>query len=293
MHTALEHMPYCGLPPTPVNLWSRWNLDPVLIAALLLAAALYALGVARTSRSSRPFSHGRQALFYCGWILTAAALTSPLCPLSVALFSARVGQHMILTLIAAPLVASGHPGIAYSALFSADAKRTRRDPPARSPMIAAAAFATMLWLWHSPYAYDETFASTTVYWTMHITLFGSALWLWTCLLDREASNFVKAIGASVISSVQMGFLGAVILFAHAPLYAPHALTTAAWGLTAMQDQQLGATIMWAPGCLIFLAASMYGLWFVLEGAEPQERPAPTALSISVAKLKSADGRIRG
>lgn len=294
MLAASKYIPYCGLPPTPANLWLRWNLDPVLISALIIAAALYAAGVARLQRTSGASSRRRQALFYSGWALTAAALISPLCPLSVALFSARVGEHMILTLVAAPLVAAGHPGIAYSALFSGDAAHMRRDPLARAPIAAAAAFATLMWFWHSPAPYDETFASTTAYWAMHITVYGSALWLWSCLLDREPASFAKALGAGSISCVQMGFLGAIVLFAHNPLYAPHALTTAAWGLTPLQDQQLGATIIWAPGGLIFLAVSMYGFWLLLTRSEAARRRAPaSASSLPITALKPAGGRARG
>ena len=42
-----------------------------------------------------------------GWLLLSLAFISPLCNLSVALFSARVAQHMAITLIAAPLIARG------------------------------------------------------------------------------------------------------------------------------------------------------------------------------------------
>ena len=49
-------------------------------------------------------------------------------------------------------------------------------------------------------------------------------------------------------------------------YAPHALTTMAWGLTPLQDQQLGGSIMWVPGCIVFLVVAMFGLRRVLEPA---------------------------
>ena len=51
-----------------------------------------------------------------GQALTSAALVaflfiSPLCAASMALFSARVGQHLLLTLIAAPLIAAALPKV--------------------------------------------------------------------------------------------------------------------------------------------------------------------------------------
>ena len=57
----------------------------------------------------------------------------------------------------------------------------------------------------------------------------------------------------------MGVLGALITFASHPLYRVHALTTAAWGLTPLHDQQLGGVIMWVPAGVIFLVAIVHAL----------------------------------
>ncbi len=236
--TSPPIVPYCGLPPIPSALWSRWNVDPVLILSLLLIAALYVFA-ARLVAPAR----GRQACFYAGWAVTALALLSPLCALSVSLFAARVGQHMILALVAAPLVAAGRPG----------------KLPRAHPIAAAALFAMALWFWHAPAPYAATFRSDVVYWLMHLSTFGAAVWLWSSLLDHPPAQNMQATLAGLFSTVQMGLLGALITLAPRPLYAPHALTTVAWGLSPLQDQQLGGAIMWIPGCIVFLAVAMLGL----------------------------------
>src|SRR5690348_11838360 len=180
-------LPYCGAPPVPNMIWSRWNLDPVLIAILIAVVLGYIWGAARLNRKIRVLGEGRQALFYCGWILASLAFVSPLCPLSVALFSARVGQHVILTMAAAPLIAAGMPAAALFALLPRRFENCA-DPLARSPLISAALFALFLWFWHTPYAYAETFTSFLMYWLMHLTLFGSAIWLWAGVInDRPAT----------------------------------------------------------------------------------------------------------
>src|SRR5436309_6637738 len=102
-------IPYCGAPPVPGDL--HWNLDPVLISLLIALAAAYFL--AARSHSS-PTQRG---FFVIGLVIASLALISPLCNLSVALFSARVAQHMILTLIAAPLVVAGRPERAIKAVL--------------------------------------------------------------------------------------------------------------------------------------------------------------------------------
>jgi len=281
--TPLSAIPYCGPPPVPDAIWSRWNLDPILIAALCAAAALYAAGAVREARAGHRLSRSSIALFYGGWLTAAAALVSPLCPLSVSLFAARVSQHAILGLVAAPLIVLGSAGSACRALVPG----IRTAAPGGSaipsaPLCASGAFAAMLWLWHAPGPYAATFASSGVYWLMHLSLFAAALWLWQGLLDRSPRKTMHRVAAGLISSTQMGFLGALITLAPRPLYEPHALTTAAWGLTPLQDQQLGGGIMWVPGCLVFLAASVLAFWPLSRGdARRTATPSRTAIGMEV------------
>lgn len=252
-------IPYCGAPPLPAQLWARWNLDPILIGALLALLAVYVAGSAGERR-------WRRASFLAGWIIGSLALISPLCPLSVSLFAARVGQHMVLTLVAAPLVSLGRPLAAYARTL-----RTGPPPAGRQALAAAAAYAAGLWVWHAPYPYAATFLSTAVYWMMHITLIGAAIWLWSEILNGEPS--LARAGAAAFSMVQMGFLGALITLSSRPLYAPHLLTTAAWGLSPLEDQQIGGAIMWVPGTALFLAV---GAWMALRLLRPRlaEYPQP-------------------
>jgi putative membrane protein len=268
-------IPYCGLPPSPETLWSRWNLDPILISALVLLAGLYALGAWRAHEPGRAMPTWRRASFCIGWAITAAALISPLCPLSVSLFAARIGQHMVLVLIGAPLVAAGRPFATVSNLWRTS--ELGRDSNAAAPICAAALFAVLLWFWHAPAPYAETFRSTFVYWSMHITLYGTALWLWSSLIDAPAEKVFHTILAGLISSLQMGFLGAVITFAPRPLYTPHLLTTAPWNLTPLQDQQLGGALMWVPGGAVFLTIAMLVLWRDLMRSDLPENSMPAKM----------------
>jgi len=242
----LETLPYCGLPPAPGELLHRFNLDPVLIAVLALLAGWH-IGSLR-SRDGRIRATG-------GWVLACFAFISPLCALSVSLFSARVAQHMILVLLAAPLIASGW------------------TESSRKPALlwaAAAMFFIALWFWHMPVPYDATFASTMLYWSMHVTLFGSALLLWHELLNHRHDRLGDVLAAGALTSMQMGLLGAVLTFATHPLFLWHLTTTRAWGLTALRDQQLGGVIMWVPGITLFLWTALRSLrraWLSLERVE--------------------------
>jgi putative membrane protein len=234
---VLSPIPYCGAPPLPGELLGRFNLDPVLIGSLLFLAVLHVRAIRRTSVSG--YVAG-------GWLVAAVAFISPLCALSVSLFSARIGQHMILILIAAPMIAVGWA--------PRGAHRGRWHS-----WTAAAAFFGLLWFWHMPLPYEATFTSTPVYWLMHVTLFGSAILLWREILHHPSERALEALAVGVLSSMQMGLLGAILTLAQHPLFAPHLLTTPVWGFTPLEDQQLGGALMWVPGIALFLWTSLRSL----------------------------------
>lgn len=255
---AAAYIPYCGSPPVPGNL--AWNTDPFLIGALAAVAALYA-GACRKP-GAPPVA--RQICFYAGWTIAAAALVSPLCHMSVALFSARVAQHMVLALVAAPLVVLGLPFAALGRLLP---EAARGDAPwlsgGRLHAAGAFAFAIALWTWHLPGPYDATLQSDLAYWAMHLTTFGAALLLWQALflhLDHLGAAILVGLG----TTIQMSLLGALLSLSAHPLFAPHFGTTWPWGLSPLDDQQLGGLVMWVPGGILFTVYSLTALGLGLQ-----------------------------
>lgn len=242
----IQQLPYCGAAPIPGALDGRFNLDPVLIGALI-ALCLWQWTAAKR-RPGRYYALG-------GWLIAGAAFLSPLCALSVALFSARVAQHMILVLAAAPLIALGLPG-------------SRPEGSTWPLWTSSALFFLALWIWHMPVPYDATFESVSLYWMMHVTLFGSAIWLWRELLHHPAERTIAALAAGTGTFVQMGLLGAVLTFADHAMFRWHLTTAPAWGFTPLQDQQLGGIFMWVPGTALFLWTAIRSVARLWHSAEP-------------------------
>ena len=231
-------IPYCGSAPAPGAL--HWNLDPLLI--LVLGALTVACVSFARSHGTAKRDMGACAI---GWLILSLAFISPLCNLSVALFSARVTQHMAIVLLAAPMIARG--------LVFAPAGRR---PWTGIAWAAAAAFAAIFWIWHSPAFYDETLRSNVVYWLMHVTTIAAALALWVAVFYSTAP---LAFLILFVSGLQMSLLGALLTFAAVPLFSVHEFTTATWGLTWLQDQQLGGLVMWVPAGLLLTAYSALAL----------------------------------
>lgn len=233
-------IPYCGAAPVPGELFARWNLDPVLLLGFAIAIAAYV-----RFGSMDPARRGWFAAAIC---ILSILFVSPFCALTSALFSARVAHHVLLTAVAAPLLAAALPG------------RVRGGVA-----IWAGVHALAFWLWHAPPVYGWALSSHGAYWLMQASLLGSAVMLWSAV---RAAPMPAAIVALLGTMVQMGLLGALITFAPVPLYAPHTIGPIAWGFTPLEDQQLAGLIMWAPGAALYLAAALALLsrWFAREQA---------------------------
>ncbi len=248
MSGAQIWIPYCGAGPTPAELALRWNLDPVLLAAMVTAVAGY---VAWRRRGGQ----GRDLLAAAALVVAVIAFVSPLCALSSALFSARVTHHALLTAVIAPLAVFALP----------------RLPRVRTPLVVAVVVqALAFWLWHSPPLYAWALGADAAYWLMQATLLAASVLFWSSARQAAAPAAALALLATL---VQTGLLGALITFAARPLYEPHLLTTAAWGLTPLADQQLAGLIMWAPMAGFYLLAALAMVGRSL-GPEPARR-APT------------------
>lgn len=238
MEEPTRWMPYCGEAPGPEIWLSRWNLDPVLGAALLLLAlALFRSSVGHDLKLQRLRS------LRGAWALTVVLYVSPLCALSSAFFTVRVLHHIALVLVMAPLLVYGlEPWL-------------RRLPGSLWSSTAIAAI--VFWAWHAPAPYAAALSSVLMYALMQFTLLASAMGFWIAI---RRSSPTAAMGAILVTTVLMGLLGALITFAGRPLYAPHFASALSWGVSPLEDQQLAGITMWAPGSIAYLAAAMWIGW---------------------------------
>jgi putative membrane protein len=224
-------IPYCGPGAVPADFWGAWNLDPWLLGGLLAMALGWLWVRAGDGRAD--------GWFVSGWGALVLAFVSPLCALSAALFVARIGHHLVLVAVAAPLLALA---------------LRQRWPAAALPVVQLAIVHTVLfWVWHAPAPYAAAMGHHGVYWLMELSLLGSALLFWLACFDRRAGLGV-VVPAIVGVMAQMGLLGALLAFARSPLYVAHELTTWPWGLSPLEDQQLAGLVMWVPGALPYLVA---------------------------------------
>ncbi len=243
------------------NLWLAWTLDPFLLLglALILGTYFYALGpLRRRWGGAEPVDRARVAWFVSGWLVLALALLSPLDTLGDEfLFSAHMIQHMLIAIVAPPLLLLGIPAWMLAPLFKSEtARRVARW--VAHPVVAFGVFQADIWLWHAPALYDLTLTNDAVHIIEHLSffLFGLLYWLPvmspTPAIPRMSKAF--AILYLFVGCQPMVALGALITFATQPLYQPYVEAPRVWGLSPLGDQQLGGLIMWLPSNIPYLIA---------------------------------------
>jgi putative membrane protein len=274
-----------GKPHNPGDLWHTWSFDPVSVICLAVSALIYIGGVHRLWKDAGRY-HGvslREALLFAGgWTALFIALVSPLHPWGEVLFSAHMTQHEILMLIAAPLLAWSRPLIA--ALWAIPlAWRKRigaavRWAPVKSvwqfiaaPFAAWIIHALALWLWHIPSLFQATLESDLVHTLQHASFFLTALLFWWSIIavPRGVANYGAGVLYLFTTSIHSGLLGAFLTFTQTVYYPAYSKTTESWGLSPIEDQQLGGLIMWAPSGLVYIFAGllMFAAWL----AESEKR----------------------
>lgn len=257
-------------PLTTEDLWRAWEWDPPTVICLGISALLYGMGIRQLWRTMRP-GHGirywEAGCFVAGWFSLVIALLSPLHPWGRVLFSAHMTQHEILMLVAAPLMVLGRPMVAFlKALGPGRARVWVGLMQASSwsgfwsrmthPLAAWFIHAVVLWVWHIPAWFEATIDHEWVHALQHLSFFGSALLFWWAVMHgrHKVMGFGMAVLYLFTTAIHSGGLGALITFAGTVVYPAYGSTAPAWGLTAMEDQQLGGLIMWVPGGLVYLIA---------------------------------------
>lgn len=184
----------------------------------------------------------RPWLFVAGVLVVLVAVVSPLEREASLSFAVHMIQHMLMVLVAAPLISMS---------------RVVGSGPRflRSIVVVWALHAVALWAWHMPALYDAGMRSDPLHGLEHLSFLVTAVLFWSCVIDSAEHRFTR-VGLVFATMLQSGALGVVLAFASSPLYEWH-LRYAGPG-EVLADQQLAGAIMWIPPGIVYLAV-MLGL----------------------------------
>lgn len=250
-----------------------WPFDPVILVPMVISALVYALGVARlwpriTHRGS--LHTWRILAFALGWLSLALALLSPLDTLADISFAAHMAQHVILAVIAPPLLILGRPIGPFMFAFPCAWRRplgqrfftglprTLWRTFTKMP-VAASVHGIVVWLWHLPFTYEAALANNAVHHLEHFSLLGSALLFWWSVIysGRQGRlGYGSGVIGLFLTAMHMKLLGILIALAPVPLYPSYAVSTSPWGLSVLEDQQLAGLIMLLPCGATYLVVGL-------------------------------------
>lgn len=252
------------------ELWTTWDLEPLVLGCITVSGLLYAAGLRRLWKSAGRGKGIRVWEAWCfalGWFALVLALISPLHPLGGVLFSAHMIQHEVLILAAAPLLVLGRPMVPFLwALPDGGAQIAGGWTKASwwrafwrfitRPVAAWLIHAVALWAWHIPVLFESTLHNELMHTLQHVSFFGSALLFWWALLHRGMKRYGMAVLGLFTTALHSGLLGVLLTFANRVWYPSYVDTVGLWGLTPLEDQQIGGLIMWIPAGLIYTAAAL-------------------------------------
>ena len=255
---------------------AAWQPDPGLIVALAVAAAAYGAGVRRVRR----WPARRTVAFGAGLVAVAVALMSGLDVYADRMLSVHMVEHMVLTLVAAPLLVAGAP-LTLVLRASGVRARMRLAGLLRSRFVAtlthpASGFALPAALLASHFTpfYDYTLRHDWAHALEHAVYLAAAVLFWTPVLGAEPlshrlSGFMRT--AYLIASMPaMSAIGAVLVSAQHPLYPTYARSAGALGISALSDQHLGAALMWIGSSLVLVGFTLAVAWVAWEREERRQ-----------------------
>lgn len=281
-----------------------WNWQIEVIVVLVVMATLYTrgwwrlrrrTGVALDRRSSRSRSRlavrWRLLSYWIGLFFVVLALLSPIDPLGQQLFFMHMIQHLLLIMLAPPLLLIANPmpfvlwGLPDGLRFRVGyflAWLLRKDAPFRRGLLFTTnpGFLWMFWVialfaWHDETLYNAALELEWVHDAEHLSFFLSSMLLWWNVTNagpriHKKISLLARIGL-LIATVPPNMLLGVILSFSDPIYSYYETVPRLWDIGLKADQQIGGVIMWVPGSMMYLIAALILIARLLSGEEQKKR----------------------
>ncbi len=229
-----------------------WSAD-VALAVLVCAAATYLEGVILLHRKGRRWPTVRSASFLFGLFLVAVAVVSGLASYDDSEFTVHIIQHLVLMMLAPPLLALGAPLTlvlqAYPRSVQTRLLRLLHSAPVRiatTPLLAAAAYYLSMWVELQTSFYPYSLEHPLVHDASHLVMLVLGCLFWwpvvaTDELPRRPAIPVR-LGLVLVGVPFEAFLGISIMSMGTTIAPQHTLA----------DTHRGGAVFWACSMLIML-----------------------------------------
>jgi putative membrane protein len=267
---AAAHGPVPAEAPTAASLLFGWTFEPLPTLGIAVTVGWWLWAVRRVDalHPANRVPRRRTVAFLAGMAALAFALLSGIGLYDTTLFSVHMVQHVLLMLVAAPLLALAAPFTLILRLSSSETRHRWLLPILHSriarfmshPVTAWVMFAAMMWGTHFSPLFNASLEDPLVHDFEHFLFLTGALLFWGPAVALDPMPWRMShparVGYLFTQMTQNTFLAVVILNTTTVLYPHYATLVRPWGMTALEDQRLAAGIMWILGDAIFLTAIM-------------------------------------
>lgn len=303
---VLAHGPAPAEPPTALNLLLGWSFDPWIWIPLAGSGLLWRWAVRRVNAAhpANPVPRQRSLAFFGALVAVAVALQSGIERYDTSLFALHMVQHLLLTMVAAPLVALSGPVTLLLRVAGPSERRRVILPVLHSravrilghPVVAWLVFAGVAWGTHFSPLFDAALEDRLVHDLEHALLFASGLLFWWPAAGVDPTPWRLSYPARLLyvglQMPQNTFLSLAIYSANTPLYPHYATLARDWGPTPLADQQIAGGIMWVAGDLMFLVVALVLLAAWMQTEERSLPRADARAEVERAAIRAREAAIR-
>ena len=299
------HGPVPTDPPTAATLLLGWTFEPLPTLAIVVAIAWWWWAVRRVNavHPGNPVPRRRSVAFLAAMTALAFALLSGIGRYDTSLFSVHMVQHVLLMLVAAPLIALAAPITLVLRVSSPDTRHRLWLPILHSrpvrvlahPVVAWVMFAAMMWAVHFSPLFNASLEDPLVHQLEHVLFLVGALLFWWPAVALDPAPYRMShparIGYLFTQMTQNTFLAVIILNATDVLYPHYVSLVRPWGPTPIEDQRLAAGIMWIAGDAVFITAILAVVVGWMRAESINERRADRQAEAEMAEIRIRERRL--
>lgn len=242
--------------------WSTaWSWDPGSILGIFLLVCVYFLTSGYLRAKSTPFvraENTKRFNYLLGTAILFIALFSPLNAASQSyLFSAHMIQHVLISMVSAPLLISGIPVRFWDQLADYPvAHKVIRF--ISQPVLTFFVYFLTLSFWHIPAIHNTMMANPLFGSLQLLSFFIAGLLFWFPVMVTSAKISAMPDPLKMVylflAVIPCTVLGVIIIFAPEISYHTYAMAARITPLDALTDQQVAGIIMAVPSMFILLGA---------------------------------------
>lgn len=244
------------------------HADAIFFVLVLELGYLYIVTQLRDAVSDARRVQRRQILFFTAGVLAIFAVSgTPVHDLSERyLLMFHMAQHTVIVLVAAPLMLAGTPSWVWQALL-----RVRGVMPvarvATHPVAALVTLNAVLVVTHLPLFMDLQLRVHWFHFVVHTMQLLAGMLMWWPVLSKVPElpriSPPMQLGYLFLHSIVPAVIASFITFANQPIYEFYQEAPRTWGISALEDQQVGGGIFKLAGALIlwsFMTVIFFQWW---------------------------------